>query len=424
MKTELRPIDSVTPYGRNPRKIPQSAVDKVAASIQEYNWRQPIVVDQDGVIIVGHVRWLAARKLGQDRIPVHVAADLTPAQVRAFRIMDNRSHQETDWDRDLLVLEMAEIKTLDFDLTLTGLDPPEIDELLVNPEVEESANAVPDLWTDPVTISEDLWQCGPHRVLCGDSTDPGDVSRLLGEARPLLMPTDAPYGTEYDPPWREQAGLGKQVQVGRVPNDDRVDWTAAYRLFPGDVVYGWHAGIHAAKVALHLEAAGFEIRAQIIWSKPHFVLSRGNYHWQHEPCWYGVRKGQRSHWRGDRTQSTVWPVASLNPFGGKNREETATGHGTQKPIELMRRPILNHTERGDVIYDPFLGSGTTLVAAELTGRICYGLDIDARYVDLIVRRWQLLTGRSATLDGDGRSFDQITAERSSASRAVRIDIGE
>ena len=163
--------------------------------------------------------------------------------------------------------------------------------------------------------------------------------------------------------------------------------------------------IHSGPVAAGISNAGFEIRTQVIWTKPHFVLSRGDYHWAHEPAFVCVRKGARSHWRGDRTQSTVWPVATLNPFGGKNQEETATGHGSQKPIELFRKPILNHTERGDAVYDPFLGSGTTLIAAELTERVCCGLEIDDRYVDVIVCRWQQLTGRVATLDGDGRSFD-------------------
>jgi hypothetical protein len=249
-------------------------------------------------------------------------------------------------------------------------------------------------------------------VLQGDATNPEHVARALGDLHPLLMTVDAPYGVEVDPMWREEAGLGSIVQAGTVANDDRVDWSAAYRLFQGDVAYVWHAGVHSGPVAAGLQDVGFEIRAQIIWTKPHFVLSRGSYHWQHEPCYYCVRKGARSHWQGDRTQSTVWPVATLNPFGGKNQEETATGHGTQKPIELMRRPILNHTERGDAIYDAFLGSGTSLVAAELTERVCCGLEIDAKYVDVIVRRWQQLTGRPATLDGDGRSFDEIKAERS------------
>jgi DNA modification methylase len=225
------------------------------------------------------------------------------------------------------------------------------------------------------------------------------------------MVIDQPYGHHYEPEWREEAGLGKQIQVGKVANDDRVDWTAAYILFPGDVVYAWHAGLHAAEVAAHLESAGFEIRSQIIWAKSHFALSRGMYHWQHENCWMAVRKGHGSHWRGSRTQSTLWSVPSLNPFGRRNADETPTGHCAQKPVELMRRPILNHTEPGEIVYDAFLGSGTTLIAAEMNGRICYGLEIEPKYVDLIVRRWQDFTGRPATLEGDGRSFDEIKALR-------------
>jgi DNA modification methylase len=158
---------------------------------------------------------------------------------------------------------------------------------------------------------------------------------------------------------------------------------------------------------------GLRIRAQIIWSKQHFALGRGDYHWQHEPCWYAVREGQSSNWCGDRTQSTLWQIANLNPFGG-SRQEEATGHSAQKPVELMRRPILNHTLRNQIVYDPFLGSGTTLVAAQSTGRICYGLEIDTRYADVIVKRWQRLTGQVAVLEGDGRSFEEIAAERSAA----------
>src|SRR5262245_35544674 len=183
------------------------------------------------------------------------------------------------------------------------------------------------------------------------------------------MVTDPPYGVEYDPMWREEAGLGPQRQTGPVSNDDRVDWTPAYQLFPGHVAYVWHAGVHAVEVAAGLSRAEFEVRSQIIWAKQHFAMSRGHYHWQHEPCWYAVRNGRPSRWRGDRKQSTIWNVPNLNPMGG-DRAEPKTGHGTQKPVELMRRPILNHTERGEVVYDPFLGSGTTLIAAEQTGRVC------------------------------------------------------
>jgi len=226
----------------------------------------------------------------------------------------------------------------------------------------------------------------------------------------VVMVTDPPYGVAHDPRWRERAGLGRQRQVGVSANDDRADWREAWQLFGGDVAYVWHAGVHAAEVAAGLEAAGFRIRAQVIWVKQNFALGRGDFHWQHEPCWYVVREGKSSHWCGDRTQSTVWEVPNLNPIGGV-RDESATGHSAQKPIEVMRRPILNNTLRGEIVYDPFLGSGTALVAAELTERVCYGLEIDARYVDVIIRRWQQLTGRSAVLESDGRSFEAIGAER-------------
>jgi hypothetical protein len=417
MNTELHiewwPIDEVKPYEHNPRKIPQRAIDKVALSIEQNDWRQPIVVDKNGVIIVGTVRWLAGKKNGLERVPVHVADDMTPAQVRAYRIMDNRSHEETGWDLDLLKFEITELDALEFDLKFTGFEAREIDEFLVStdPADDDAANQVPPVPTKPTSRPGDLWRCGPHRVLHGDATNPEDTTRAMGDLRPQLMTTDPCYGVSLFPLWREEAGLGPLVQTVKIENDDRADWSAAHRLFPGDVAYVWHAGIHSGLVAANLQEVGFEIRAQIIWTKPHFVLSRGAYHWQHEPCFYCVRKGARSHWRGDRTQSTVWPVATLNPFGGKNQEETATGHGAQKPIQLYRGPILNHTERGEAIYDPFLGSGTAVIASELTERVCCGLEIDAKYVDVIVCRWQQLTGRAATLDGDGRGFDEIKAER-------------
>jgi DNA modification methylase len=209
--------------------------------------------------------------------------------------------------------------------------------------------------------------------------------------------------------WRQSAGLGQQRQTGRVANDDQSDWTQAYELYPGDVAYVWHAGIHAVEVAASLQRAGFEIRSQIIWGKQHFAISRGHYHWQHEPCWYAVRKGKSANWCGDRKQSTLWQAANLNPFGG-DREE-ATGHGTQKPVELMKRPILNHTQRGQCIYEPFSGSGTLLIACELTERICCGLEIDPYYVDMSICRWQRATNRPALLHETEYTFDEIRAQR-------------
>ncbi len=227
------------------------------------------------------------------------------------------------------------------------------------------------------------------------------------------MVTDPPYGVGLQPEWREEAGLNRRTrQAGRIINDDRIDWSAAWALFPGDVIYAWHAGVRAAPVAMELERCGFEIRSQIIWVKQHFAISRGAYHWKHEPCWYAVRTGRNAHWRGDRKQTSVWEVANMNPFGGATgAENEVTGHATQKPVEIMRRPILNHTRSGEACYDPFLGSGTTLIAAESIGRNCYGIEIDPRYVDVAVQRWQQSTGKEAVLEGDGRSFAQIARAR-------------
>jgi DNA modification methylase len=330
--------------------------------------------------------------------------------VKAFRLLVNRSVNWADWDTELLSLEMLDLKDLDFDLSLTGFDVREIDELLMGDEPDAQEDVVPDLPENPATKTGDLWLCGPHRLLCGDSCQENAVSRLCGATRPNLMATDPPYGVSYDPSWRVEVDGGGRHAVGKVANDDQVDWTAALKLFTGDVAYVWHAGVHAGEVATSLHSINFQIRAQIIWSKQHFVMSRGAYHWGHEPCWYAVRKGKRSNWKGDRTQSTVWEVKNLNPHGG-NKDEKQTGHGTQKPVELMRRPILNHTERGEMVYDPFLGSGSSLIAAEQTGRVCFGLDIDARYVDVAVLRWQQQSGQKARLDGDGRSFEDVARER-------------
>jgi DNA modification methylase len=357
-------------------------------------------------------------------VPVILCDEWSEAQVKAFRLAVNRSASWADWDEKLVALEIVELKALDFDLSLTGFDPVETDEFLFRESGEGTEDAVPTAPESAVTRIGDLWLCAsatsasnapfePHRVLCGDATSPEAVGLLLGAVTPRLLVTDPPYGVDYDPNWRERAGLGRQRQSGTIPNDDRVDWSQAYVLFPGDVAYVWHAGVNASEVAAGLEAMGMRIRAQIIWAKQHFALGRGDYHWQHEPCWYAVREGKSSHWCGDRSQSTLWQVSNLNPFGG-SREETATGHGAQKPVELMRRPILNNTRSGEVVYDPFLGSGTTLIAAQLTDRICYGLEIDPRYVDVIITRWQSLTGSKAKLEGDGRTFDEIAAERTPA----------
>lgn len=406
MLTESWHIDKVTPYQRNARKIPQKAIDKVAASLAEFGWRQPIVVDTEGVIVVGHTRLLAARKLGMTHVPVHIATDLTPAQIKAYRLMDNRSHQETNWDEELLVLELADLKTLDIDLELTGFDPNEIDKL--TPKVggltdEDEAPAVP---TTPVTVPGDTWLLGDHRLRCADSTVATDVEALLAGVKPHLMVTDPPYGVEYDANWRNEADRanGKPYgarAVGKVSNDDRADWSEAWALFPGEVCYVWHAGIKAPAVATSLEAAGFQLRSQIIWAKNNFAIGRGHYHWQHEPCWYAV-KGT-GHWSGDHSQTTIWKIDK--PL------KSETGHSTQKPVECMRRPMVNNSSPGQVVYDPFLGSGTSIIAAETTGRICYGMELSPAYCDVIVKRWQDYTGREAIHEETRATFAHVKTGR-------------
>jgi len=406
-------IEKLIPYSRNPRKNDR-AVSRMMASIKEFGFKIPMLARHRGdeiEVCDGHLRLKAARKLKMTFVPVIFCDEWTEAQVKAFRILVNRSVNWATWDEALLVVELGELDNLDFDLSLTGFDPFEIDEFLFPPDaVKPPAEPVPKLAERAVTRLGDLWRCGLHRILNGDATAPAAVTTLFGEGKPCLLLTDPPYGVSYQPDWREKAGLGQQRQTGVVQNDDRANWTGAYGLATTcDVAYVWHAGVHAGEVAGGLEASGFRIRGQIIWRKQHFALGRGDYSWQHEPCWYAVRVGKSSNWCGDRKQSTVWDVPNLNPFGGSR--EPATGHGTQKPVELMRRPILNNTRLGDVVYDPFLGSGTTLIAAELTDRVCYGMEIDPCYVDVTVTRWQELTGKKAILDADGRTFDQVAEER-------------
>jgi DNA modification methylase len=261
----------------------------------------------------------------------------------------------------------------------------------------------------PVTRPGNLWLLGRHRLLCGDATSAADVARLLDGARPHLMVTDPPYGVDYDPAWRNEAGVSTTLRTGRVANDDRADWREAWALFPGNVAYVWHAGVHARTVIESLEAAGFAIRSQIVWAKPRLVLGRGDYHWQHEPCFYAVRKGATGHWQSARDQTTLWQIAMVGA-----EDDTETVHGTQKPLECMRRPIVNNSAAGDAVYDPFLGSGTTLIAAEFTGRVCVAMEIDPRYCDVTIERWQRLTGSAAILDGDGRNFADLKDQRVAA----------
>jgi len=408
----MTPVGDLAPYAANARTHTDEQIAQIAASIQEFGFTNPILAGSDGVIIAGHGRLLAAQRLGLDKVPVITLGHLSEAQRRALVIADNKIAENAGWDEDLLRAELAALQEMEFDLDLVGFSDEELDDLLGDLEAEalgeaEGEDEVPETPKNPVTRPGDLWVLGNHRLLCGDSTVATDVERVLGTVKPLLMVTDTPYGVEYDPGWRNQAGAAKTKRTGKVLNDDRADWREAWALFPGDVAYVWHGALHATTVAESLIASGFTIRSQIIWAKDRLVLSRGDYHWQHEPCWYAVKKTGKGHWAGDRKQTTLWQIANKD-------QDAETVHGTQKPVECMRRPILNNSSPGQAVYEPFMGSATTLIAAETTGRVCLGIELNPAYVDVAVERWQQLTGETATLEGDGRSFDEIADEREAA----------
>lgn len=405
LRIEHRPVAELVPYARNARTHSPAQVRLIAGSITEFGFTNPVLVDGENGIIAGHGRVLAARQLGLAEVPTIELVHLSDAQRRAYLLADNRLAEQAGWDRAMLALEAADLDALGIDLGTLGFEAGEIDDLLGHGAADPREELTPAPPLQPVSRPGDLWLCGRHRVLCGDATSADDVAQLLGDVQPQLMVSDPPYGVSYDPVWRNQSGASRTDRIGKVLNDDRADWREAWALFPGAVAYVWHGALHAGTVAESLTACGFAIRSQIIWSKERLVLSRGDYHWQHEPCWYAVRKTGKAHWSGDRKQTTLWQISSRD-------QDAETVHGTQKPVELMRRPMLNNSAPGQPVYDPFLGSGTSVIAAETCERACLGLELDPAYVDVIVTRWQDFTGAAATLDGDGRSFAEVAKERS------------
>lgn len=408
-RVERRPLDALIPYARNARTHSDEQVAQIAASMREWGWTNPVLVDEAGTIIAGHGRIMAARKLGFTEAPVMVAEGWSEAQKRAYVLADNQLAMNAGWDADLLSTELKGLDAEGFELDLLGFG--NLDALLADKtEGLTDPDEVPDAPAQPVSRKGDLWVCGNHRLLCGDSTVATDVERLLGPVKPHLMVTDPPYGVEYDASWRKRAlpetNPGKTGGMhGAVKNDHNADWRDAWALFPGDVAYVWHSGNKAHIVAESIEVSGFEIRAQIIWAKHQFVIGRGHYHPHHEPCWYAVknRSGATGHWNGDRKQSTLWKI--------DKPQKSETGHSTQKPVECMRRPIVNNSSPGQAIYEPFCGSGTTMIAAEMEGRHAYCVELSEAYCDVIVKRWQDFTGKTATLESDGRSFTELQAER-------------
>lgn len=408
-------VADLQPYERNPRSITKGAFEKLKSSLRDNGYHQRIIAQPDLKVIGGHQRIRALQELGITEIVVLVPdRELSHEEFRRILVQDNLAFGDFDFD----------ILSADFDIEELrdwGMSDALLDNFV---ESTEDGNTDPDdvPAEQPVVVAREgqIWLLGDHRLACGDSTHADVVGGVIGDDKPALMVTDPPYGVEYDPAWREKAGFGSAgTAKGVVMNDDRADWREAWALFPGHIAYVWHGGLHAPIVAESLVSVGFKIRAQIIWVKTRAALSRGHYHWQHEPAFYAqkpetddnwrfgddhevgvyaVRGGTAAQWKGGRKQTTVWFIDHL---------KNDTGHGTQKPVMCMQRPIENNSSKGEYVYDPFLGSGSTLMAAHITGRKCVGVELNPSYVDVIIRRWQNFTGKDAILAGTNKTFREL-----------------
>ena len=413
LSVEWWPTERPIPYARNPRIAPEAAIAKVAASLAEYGWRQPIVVDAQDVIIAGHTRLLAARRLSLARVPVHVATDLTPQQVKAYRLADNRTAEESSWDLELLPLEISELADLGYNLDVLGFNPNELAKLgYIGTEGLTDPDEAPEAPAQPVTKPGDLIVLGNHRLLCGDATDPAQVRRLMAGERASLMATDPPYMVDYDggnhpQTWTKEGRLISPEEKTRhwdayTDPDSAVDFyqrflaaALAEALDERPVIYQWFAMMRCEVALAAWRANGLLAHQVVIWKKSRSVLGRSDFAYNYEPCLYGWIGRQRpaAKLRPPAEATAVWEVASAI-------EDGAAGiHPTQKPVELVKRPILWHTAPGDLIYDPFAGSGTAIVAAEMTGRRCFALELSPAFCDVIVTRWERFTGQKAVRHG-------------------------
>jgi DNA modification methylase len=427
MKIELRPLNQIFPYDQNPR-INDAAVDAVAASIREFGFRQPIVVDADGVIICGHTRYKAAQKLGLEKVPVHVAKDLTPEQIRAYRIADNKTGELAEWNYDLLPIELSQLAGAGFDFGDFGFSAVELAQLL-DPEIQEGLCDPDDVPAPPdaaITKPGDLWILGEHRLLCGDSSNPEHVDRLLDGAEIHLVNTDPPYNVKVEPRSNNAiaAGLssfqgtthhqgldvarhpGKAKPTGRklrakdrplandFVSDEAFDamlraWfgNIARVLKPGRAFYIWGGYANCANYPPVLKASELYFSQAIIWVKEHPVLTRKDFMGNHEWCFYGWREGAAHLFVGPNNAVDVWSVKKVNP--------QSMIHLTEKPVELAVRAMQYSSQAGENVLDLFGGSGSTLIAAEQTGRRAYLMELDCLYADVIVERWEKFTGNKA-----------------------------
>jgi DNA modification methylase len=444
-EVERRPIESLVPYARNARTHSPAQVAQIAASMREFGWTNPVLVDEDGTLIAGHGRVLAARQLELTEIPVMVARGWTEAQRRAYVLADNKLALNAGWDTDLLKVELSALDALGFDTALTGFSEDEFATLFAS---EEGAGGntdpddVPDA-TEPVSEPGDLWILGPHRLICGDSTSLEAVEALMAGELADGCWTDPPYNVNYE-----------SKLAGKIKNDSMADdkfrdflrdaFVSAWAVMKeGAAIYVAHADTEGFNFRGAFREAGFKLSGCLVWAKDSLVLGRSDYQWQHEPILYGWKTGARHRWYGGRKHTTLMQlggsVFSANEDGtitariggesivisGDNLVATAVEstvircekpkrsaeHPTMKPVDLISKMLRNSTREGDVVLDLFGGSGSTLISCEMLGRQARLVELDPRFVDVIVKRWQAFTGQTAVLEADGRSFQQVEAQR-------------
>ena len=414
MKTDLQierwPIERLIPYARNPRTHTEEQVAQIAASIVEFGWTNPVLVGANSVIIAGHARVMAARKLGITEVPVIVLDHLTEAQRRALVIADNRLAQNAGWDEEMLRVELEALRESEFNLDLLGFDDQELDALLAETDTEAAGNtdddAVPETPDVSVTLPGDVWFLGDHRLLCGDATQIDSVEKVLAGDLADMVWTDPPYNVNYGATI-EGKSRGKKR---RIANDNLGDGFEQFlRDACANILSVTKGAVYICMSSSELHtlrnaftSAGGHWSTFIIWAKNTFTLGRSDYQRQYEPILYGWREGTDHYWCGARDQGDVWFV---------NKPVANDLHPTMKPVELIERAILNSSKSRDTVLDPFAGSGSTLIACEKTGRQARLIELDPKYCDVIIRRFEEFSGKRALLESDGRSFDEIAMER-------------
>jgi DNA modification methylase len=405
-KVEQWPIEKLVPYARNSRTHSDEQIGQIAASIKEWGWTTPILVDEAGGIIAGHGRTLAAQRLKIQEVPVIVAKGWSDAKKRAYVIADNKLALNAGWDNEMLALELGELGDLGFDLDLTGFSADEI-EALMPVEVTDGLtdeDDAPEVPAEPVTRLGDVWIMGKHRLMCGDSTSIDALENLCKEQMVDMWLTDPPYNVAYE---------GKTKDALTIQNDSMADeqfrqflrdcYVAADAVMKsGAVFYIWHADSEGYNFRGAAQDAGWKVRQCLIWKKSTLVMGRQDYHWKHEPCLYGWKEGAGHLWAADRKQTTILEFDKP----ARNGE-----HPTMKPVGLFEYQMLNNTKGGDIVLDSFGGSGTTLIAAEKNGRVARLMELDPRYCDVIVKRWQEFTGKKATHAETGKTFDEVNNDK-------------